>query len=520
MKRRLWLILLCVLLALVIVAVSLARRKAAFVSAEYAAVHRLPHIRPDYTHTVIPPNIAPLNFLVQEPGTHYRVNIYSTTGEGITILSRSPNIVIPPGPWKELLEGNRGEDLLWDIYVRKRDRRWYRFDTITITIAREDIDSYLVYRLMELMYKHYAEPMVVCQRDLGSYDETVLLHGESFGAGCLNCHTFHNNRTDRMTIGIRPNTDPSCTLIGQDGVVTKVGTKFGYTSWHPSGRLVAYSLNKVTQFVHFAGVEMRGVLDLDSDLVYYEVGSQTVKTTPAISDPDRLETYPTWSPDGRYLYFCSAPILWADRDTVPPEHYDEVRYDLLRIGYDIETDTWGEPETVLSSAETGLSILLPRISPDGRLLLVCMCEYGCFPISSPSSDLYLMDLETGEYRCLEISSGWAESWHSWSSNSRWFAFSSKRRDGFFSRLYLSYVDEAGKACKPVLLPQKDPGFYDSFLKTYNTPELVIGPAQVSPNELAETIASPDALELQMPDVSMTRKTGGAAPWTSAIPELE
>ena len=520
MKRHLWLVLLCALLVVIVGTMSLLRRNAAFIIEECALVDRLPHIRPDYTETVIPPNIAPLNFLVEEPGTHYRVKIYSARGDGIDILSRSPTIVIPPGPWKKLLTANPGEELAWDVYVRKRHGRWSRFDTITGTIALEDIDDYLVYRLIKPLYTLYTD-IGVYQRNLRNYDESGVLYGRQFPHGpCINCHTFLDNRTDRMTLGIRSEDYGSSALISQGSVVTKLDTKFGYNSWHPSGRLVAYSLNKVRQFFHAAGVEVRDVVDLDSDLVYYEVGSQTVKTTTGISDPDRLETYPTWSPDGRHLYFCSAPILWSDRNRAPPEGYEKVRYDLRRIRYDVETDTWGEPETVLAADEAGLSILLPRLSPDGKFLLFCMSEYGCFPIFQPSSDLYLLDLETGEYRRLEINSDRSESWHSWSSNSRWFVFSSKRRDGVFTRLYLSYFDKTGKAHKPIILPQKDPTFYDSFLKTYSVPELVIEPVQVSSKDLAKAVRSPDKIAVEMPVVSMTRKITEPSPWRSSGPERE
>ena len=119
-------------------------------------------------------------------------------------------------------------------------------------------------------------------------------------------------------------------------------------------------------------------------------------------------------------------------------------------------------ETVLASADTGLSIAEPRISPDGRWLLFCMSEYGSFPAYQPSSDLYLLDLETGDYHALdEVNSPLCESWHSWSSNSRWIAFASKRRDGVFARIYFSYVDETGHAHKPLVLPQRDPTYYRS-----------------------------------------------------------
>ena len=38
-------------------------------------VGRPPRIRPDYQGAVIPPNIAPLNFLVQEDGSLYYVKL-------------------------------------------------------------------------------------------------------------------------------------------------------------------------------------------------------------------------------------------------------------------------------------------------------------------------------------------------------------------------------------------------------------------------------------------------------------
>ncbi len=47
-------------------------------------------------------------------------------------------------------------------------------------------------------------------------------------------------------------------------------------------------------------------------------------TTHDIADPDRRETWPSWSADGRYLYFCSAPQL-------PRAQLNDVKYDLMRI---------------------------------------------------------------------------------------------------------------------------------------------------------------------------------------------
>ena len=173
-------------------------------------------------------------------------------------------------------------------------------------------------------------------------------------------------------------------------------------------------------------------------------------------------------------------------------------------------------ETVISAKDTGLSTLFPRISPDGRWLLVCMCNYSSLPMFQPSSDLYMIDLEvarrTGkyEYRWVEANSDQSESWHCWSSNSRWIAFSSKRRDGVFTRLHISYVDQNGKTYKPIVMPQKDPTFYDSCLKTYSVPELVVGPVQVTGERLARVIRSSRKIPVDMP-ITMATPKAGAAP---------
>ncbi|MFH1881271.1 MAG: hypothetical protein ABIL62_01000 [Planctomycetota bacterium] len=487
---------------------------------QHNVINQPAKIRPDYTGTIIPPNIAPLNFFIQQDGSGYFVKIYSKKGKPIEIFSNTPGIMIPDNRWHELLNTNRGEQLSFDVFVKMANDQWNRFSTITNKIAGEDIDTFLVYRKIRPGHGTWRD-MGIYQRNLNSFNESVVLNNGYFRHGCVNCHTFCNNRTDKMLIGIRSAVYGSSVLLLEDGVVNKIGTKFGYTSWHPSGRVAAYSINKVRQFFHSARTEVRDVIDLDSLLAYYLVDSQTIKTSPQISKKDRLETYPTWSPDGRYLYFCSAPLFWSERNVIP-ERFDEIKYDLVRISYDIDRDQWGELETVLSAKDTGLSILLPRISPDGRWLLFCMCNYGCFPVHQQSSDLYLIDLEapqqTGkyEYRRLQINSDKSESWHSFSSNSRWIAFSSKRQSGVFTRTYISYVDRQGKAYKPLLLPQKDPTYYDSCLWTYSVPELVREPVRVTKETLGRVVRGSRKISAPFPVTMATPKAGEppepAQPW--------
>ena len=106
---------------------------------EYIENNGTPEIFPDYNSTVIPPNIAPLNFSIAEKGKKYYVSIYSDNSRGIKISSRSQKIVIPKRKWKNLLDNNHGKSVFIDIYIKNQDNRWEKFRTIENTVAEDKI---------------------------------------------------------------------------------------------------------------------------------------------------------------------------------------------------------------------------------------------------------------------------------------------------------------------------------------------------------------------------------------------
>jgi hypothetical protein len=453
--------------------------------------------------------------MVQEKGSCYFAKIYAAKGKTIEVFSRSRKILIPADSWHRLLEGNRAGQLHFDIFVKTTDRGWVRFATITNRIANEDIDGYLVYRRMHPTHTLINGHIGIYQRRLWDFDEKLVLDNSGHITTCVNCHTFCMNRPDKILMGVRSDLRGAKTVLIDGNDVIKIGAKFGYTAWHPSGKLAVYSINNLPMFFHTARNEVRDTFDLDSALAYFVVDSEIVKTSPKISKKEQLETWPAWSADGQYLYFCRTPMTWPRGGKFPPDGYEKVKYDLVRISYDLEHDRWGEVETVLSAKDTGLSIAMPRISPDGRWLIFCMCDYGYFPPWQQSSDLYIMDLKaaqkTGRYECrrLDINSDQSEAWHSWSSNSRWIVFSSKREYGVFTRCYFSYVDENGRVYKPLVLPQKDPTFYGYCLETFNTPEFVTGPIPAAGDRLRRVIRGSEGVSVEIPITMATPKAGSA-----------
>ena len=479
---------------------------------DYSDSGRPAKIYPDYSSTVIPPNIAPLNFMVEEPGTYYIAKIYSEQGPPIKAAGRSSKIIIPFRDWHKLLDNNKGKDLHFDIFVRSADARWIRFATITCRIAGEGIDGYALYRRMPPTHFPDSGRVGIYQRDLSNFNESPILDHLRYRAGCVNCHTLWGNRPDKVLMGVRSDKYGVSTLLIEKDTVTRINAKFGYTTWHPNGRLAIFSMNMLPILFHTVGDYVIDTVDTNSALAYFDCGSRTTGTSPEFSKKENLETWPCWSGDGRYLYFCTTPTRWTGPNEIFPQGYDKIKYDLARISYDANENKWGKAETVLSSQQTGLSIAMPRVSPDNRWLVFCMCDYGYFPPWQQSSDLYIIDLraaeQTGrfEYRRLDINSNQSEAWHSWSSNSRWLVFSSKREFGDFTKCYISYVDENGRVYKPFVLPQKDPEFYTYCLDAFNTPELATGPITVSAKQLAETQRGPGAVSVAMPITMATPKS--------------
>ena len=385
--------------------------------------------------------------------------------------------------WHEMLQQGSGTKYNVDVLVKGKDGIWQKFQTITNEIVKEKIDNHLAYRLINTGYILWNN-LGIYQRNLENFDEKPILENKSFGYGCLNCHSFSNNDPNNMMIHIRA--IHGGTIINHHGKLTKVDTKTKYTlnagvypSWHPDGKHIAFSVNNISQY--FCSGETRiEVSDAYSDLIVYDVEKNTISTSPKVSTASR-ENLPVWSPDGKYIYFISAPAM----TNVLDRNY--AKYDLLRIAYDVNTNIWGQVDTVLSSKKVGKSISFPKISPNGKFLMYCTSDNGYFTIHHPQTDLNLLNLQTGEFWKMDINSPQTDSYHCFSSTGHWFVFSSKRLDGLFTRPFFSYLDDSGKASKPFVLPQENPEFYDTFIKNYNIPELITGEVTVSPQELRDKV---------------------------------
>jgi hypothetical protein len=445
------------------------------------------HIFPEYYDLTIPPNIAPLNFVIREPGSKFRVEISAVNGIPIVLEQRSPKIQIPLDGWKKLLSKNAGATLQLEIWSLQH-HEWMKYSTIHHTIAPDLIDPYLAYRLVYAVYLKWHE-MGIYQRNLTNFEEFPVIENASTDHGCMNCHSFSNHDPSKMLIHFR--ILHAGTLLWNDGKLSKIDTRTPntpsagiYPAWHPDGKHIAFSTGKISPHLTTRFNKVVDVADRVSDLMVYDVETNRVTTSPGIST-ERRENMPVWSADGKYLYFISAPeAIKGDEESLLHS-----KYSLMRIAYDPDQNLWGEAEMVLNSDSTGMSTSMPSVSPDGKYLVCSMSDYGYFTIFHKKSDLYSVDLETKEYRKLEINSSSAESYSTWASNSRWLVFSSKRIDDVFTRPFIAYIDEHGAAHTPFVMPQEDPEMYDRLLANYNRPELITGKIELTPVQVRNTVFS-------------------------------
>ena len=445
-----------------------------------------PPVFPDVIGVTIPVNIAPLNFKLTSSSEKI-VALFEGKNSRFQIHGKD-KIEIPLRKWHKLLENNPDDSLQVTVYAQQQGR-WIRYLPFRIIIKKTPVDPYLVYRLIAPGYESWSE-MGIYQRNITNFNEETIIDNRLLPGNCMNCHSFNRNDPNQMMFHLRGNI--GATILVKDGTVTKLSTKTNetisntvYPYWHPSGKYIAFSVNSISQVFHSVPEKRIEVMDSKSDLVVYDIAANKLITSKLISSEENFETFPTFTADGKTLIFCSS------KKEKLPDDFNKVKYSLCKISFDESSGTFGDRvDTLVSSYMTGKSVSFPRPSGDGKFLMFTMSDYGNFSIWHKEADLYLLNLIDGTFKPVSAAnSDNTESYHSWSSGSRWFVFSSRRIDGLYTRPYIAWLNENGDASKPFLLPQKDPDFYDNCLRSFNIPEFVTGKVKTNGRNILKTIGS-------------------------------
>ena len=309
---------------------------------------------------------------------------------------------------------------------------------------------------------------------------------------CGNCHSFADDGSvlgldvdygnDKGGYGILPVTKNM--VMNDEKIITWSDYRrddgdvtFGLLSRvSPTGRYVISTVKDRSVFVAIPDLMISQLFfPIKGILVVYDRDTRTFAALPGADDPEYVQTNPVWSPDGKEIVFARAKAHHVDRieqmngalldaKDVPEFTVDKrpFRYDLYRMPFN--DGKGGTPVPVAGASNDGMSNYFPKYSPDGKWIVFTKSE--SYMLLQLDSELWIVPAKGGDARRLTYNTPRMNSWHSWSSNSRWLVFSSKV-NGPYTQLFLTHIDENGNDSPPVLLER-----FTSTDRAANIPEFV------------------------------------------------
>lgn len=443
-------------------------------------INREPVIEPDYTGVTIPQNIAPMNFMIREDGKFFSLVIKSSNGFEKKIRYKDGKVQFSGATWNRIMKNSGNGTISVEVTAGISKTEANRYRTFKLNVVSDPVDPWICYRLLYPGYEAYKQLKII-QRSTENFTEKSLVENQLLKTNCINCHSFSSNNPDKMMVHVRGSVGGTYfsegnKIVRRDLKANEMQYGAVYPAWHPDGNLVAYSSNSIVQSFHASQSYNIEVTDLASSLVVYDVGNNQMSDIEETDTIRYMETFPEWSPDGRYLYYCRA------RQTNDTSEFAEIKYDLVRKSFDKASFSFGKAEVVFDAFSIGKSVSFPRVSPDGKYLVFTLHNNGNFSIWHKEADLYLLDIQTGKVNRMSLNSDHTESYHAWSLNGKWLVFSSKRDDGLTARPYFAWFASADSVGKPFVLPQKDPSLYRNLIKTFNRPEFVTGKIRFGPRD--------------------------------------
>lgn len=419
---------------------------------------------PDYRDVTIPCNIAPLNFRTANYNSDV---VIQGQKDSYKFKGHKGLVKFPLKKWRSMMDAEKGNTVT--VTVMPKGKGFSESDNIlfTWTISSEPIDKYMSYRLIEPAYEVWSGIQIE-QRDMENFRSVLLGDNRNADLCCMNCHTSNRNGTSFMHLrGAKGGT-----ILNRNGKLLKLNTRTDHTGntvygdISADGRYGVFTTADITFAIHSRYDMRMEVYDKRSDLVVVDFDNLTVTDSPATTGSEYQETFPCFSADGKTIFFCRAAHLSQ------PDSITEMHYDIAVLPFDPETGKMGDRVITIVPAGENLSFSHLKASPDGRWLMATAAQYGTFPVWHKESELWLIDLQTRKIDVLpKVNAYGADTYHSWSSNSRWVVFASKRDDLVYGRPYIVYIGPDGIPGKPFLLPQKDPDKYTTMLKSFNLPEL-------------------------------------------------
>ncbi len=485
-------------------------------------IEQYPPIFPPYQDSiVIPPNIAPLNFVLPD-----------TMEDAIVVVEgyeryvyNSNDIKIFPKRWRKFCKPNTTIKITVHYNGKQyKPLHWF--------VSQDSIDPYIVYRLVLPTDGAY-QTISLNERTLSNFKTRPIMQNTQQKGNCFNCHSFQNFNSSKYTLQLR---NPRGLLINGRDVETPETKDEGllYSSWHPQKEIIAFLQGgriPIDFFMPSDDTSAAGnayfynQVEINTSIVIYNLKTNKWKTI--TTDTTCEYSYPTWHPNGKTLYFTrSTKKPLPHRQPESPDFLTQYSFDLAYIHYNPQTEQFGDSIYTLIKAsdfatatqgQKNGSFGVPRVSPDGKMLVASFSAYAGNPIRNNSvlvgvtlaqqnaqgsgSHLYLFASPDGEgkkdvgsipnatparpphasappQRQTPAPPHASKSWPTFSTNSKWLMFVSKQIDGYFTQVWFAHIDtETGRTSTAFPLPQATGNAYKEIPKAFNLPEFSTTPTE-------------------------------------------
>jgi len=354
--------------------------------------------------------------------------------------------------------------------------------SMRFSFSRDSVSAPLFFRQVDLPFKNASEHLSSIEWRLGDISHykraKTLLTGVRL---CGNCHSFSDDgkvlgidfdyQQDKggyATVEIEGKTriDKSH-FYSWSNLSIKNNSSSGFLSaLSPNGRYVVTTINDLTiSSFHendFRFFPVRGMLG-----IYDRYTGESFQLSGA-NDTLFVQCNAVWSPNGETIVFAKANALsyvdLHDSEIIKAlaDGKRDIRYDLWAIPFNEGKGGMAKP--IAGASANGKSNFFPRVSPDGKWMV--FTQANAYMLRQLDSKLFIVPFKGGVARELECNLSSMNSWHTWSPNSKWIAFSTK---GFspYTKIALTHIDTEGHASPPVLLEN-----FINDTKAINLPEFV------------------------------------------------
>ena len=449
--------------------------------------------------TLFPPEIVAPTFLWKAPAKEidrwHVVVHFEGSAETMRFAVNEPRWRPSEADWKTIKAGSSDHDA--EVIVAgthsSAPARLVEVARVRIRTSKDPVGDSLFYREVPLPFLEAVQDPSRIRWRYGTIDmeegPPIVLQNLPV---CGNCHSFADNGSilgldvdygnDKGAYGIMP--VASHMVMNDEKIITWADYKreddeitFGLLSRvSPTGRYVISTVKDRSVFVATPEITFSQLFfPIKGILVVYDRDTKTFSALPGADDPQYVQSNAVWSPDGESIVFARSRAYQAkigeqqnnallDEKDVPEFTVEKkpFRYDLYRVPFN--GGKGGVAEPLAGASGDGRSNFFPKYSPDGKWIVFCKAD--SYMLLQPDSELYIIPAEGGEARRLRYNTARMNSWHSWSSNSKWLVFSSKVNTPY-TQLFLTHIDENGNDSPPVLLER-----FTSPDRAANIPEFV------------------------------------------------